>query len=536
MSASAGTLHPAGPRLNRRAFLSSLGVAGMGLSLAACGVEAATSSAPRAADRIGFSDPEVAAAEAARFSSGGVVDLTIAAALANFGVGGREVAAKAYGDGPVGPEIRASVGDELRVHHVNNLDEDTIIHWHGIQIRNDMDGAPPITGENVAPGSSFDYAFKVPHPGTYWYHSHSGLQADEAMLGALIVEDPRDPYGADVEHVIVLDDWTVGLGSGPEDLLRSLNPALGGHAGHGGHGGHEGHGDHRPAVEGSGVAVPEAARAMTSGPHPQSRALGGMTQHITYPLHLINGRSSADAEPLVAPPGATVRLRIINAAAETPYRVAVGGRTMRVIETDGFPCQPVEASSVLIGMAQRVDVLVDVGSGTWPVVARVEGTSEFVATTLRSRDSVSAVEPSRAGSITELDTDPVQDSGLRATEASRLPDRPVDRTFRLELIQSPTDYVWGIAGPDVGKVSMRTGERIRVEMTNNTTMWHPMHLHGHTFGVPAYGGLRRDTVIIHPGQDLAFEFDADNPGPWMFHCHNAYHLDAGMTTNFYYER
>jgi FtsP/CotA-like multicopper oxidase with cupredoxin domain len=83
---------------------------------------------------------------------------------------------------------------------------------------------------------------------------------------------------------------------------------------------------------------------------------------------------------------------------------------------------------------------------------------------------------------------------------------------------------------------MRTGERIRIEMTNSTSMWHPMHLHGHTFDVPEHGRLRRDTVIIHPGQSLAFEFDADNPGAWMFHCHNAYHLDAGMTTNFYYER
>lgn len=96
--------------------------------------------------------------------------------------------------------------------------------------------------------------------------------------------------------------------------------------------------------------------------------------------------------------------------------------------------------------------------------------------------------------------------------------------------------VVGIAGPDVGKIFMRTGERIRIEMTNSTSMWHPMHLHGHTFGVPEHGRLRRDTVIIHPGQSLAFEFDADNPGAWMFHCHNAYHLDAGMTTNFYYER
>ncbi|MBB1023848.1 MULTISPECIES: multicopper oxidase family protein [unclassified Dietzia] len=533
MGLSPGTLDPARSGVSRRAFLAALGLGGVGVAMAACAAENAITTAVQASDRIGYADPEVAAAEAARFSSGRAVDVTVTAALAAFGLAGRQVSARSYGDGPVGPEIRASLGDELRVHHVNALDEETVIHWHGIQIRNDMDGAPPLTGENVAPGGSYDYAFRLPHAGTYWYHSHSGLQADEAMLGALIVEDPKDPYGADVDLVVVLDDWTVGHGPSPEDLLRALNPALGGHAGHGGHGGHQGHGSVTTTTT---TPVDPEAMARTAGPHPESVELGGMTQHISYPVHLINGRPTADAEPLVAPPGATARLRIINAAAETPYRVAVGGRMMRVIETDGFPCEPVDAASVLVGMAQRVDVLVEVGSGTWPVVARVEGTDDFVATTLRSRDSVTSVDLARSGRIPELDRTPVQDSGLRATEASALPARSPDRTFRLELIQSPSDYVWGIAGPDVGKVTMRTGERIRVEMTNNTTMWHPMHLHGHTFGVPEYGGLRRDTVIIHPGQNLAFEFDADNPGAWMFHCHNAYHLDAGMTTNFYYER
>lgn len=530
MGRTTGVLPAPAPDVNRRAFLAALGLGGVGLAMAACGAEAAVTSAIRASDRIGYSDPEVGQAEAARFSSGRVVDVAVPAVAATFGLGGRHVTAKAYGEGPVGPEIRASLGDRLRVRHTNLLHEETIIHWHGIQLRNDMDGAPPLTGETVAPGGEFEYSFTLPHAGTYWYHSHSGLQADEGMLGALVVEDPQDRYGADVDHVLVLDDWTVGHGPTPDDLLRALNPALGGHSGHGAH---AGHGSTSTAAA---RAVDPDALARTAGPHPESSALGGMTQHIAYPLHLINGRPSEEAEPVTVPPRSTVRLRIINAAAETPYRVAVGGKSMRVIETDGFPCEPVETRSVLVGMAQRVDVLVDVDSGTWPIVARVEGTDTFAATTLRTRDSATTVDPTKAGDIAELSSTPVQDSDLRATEASRLDDRQADRTFRLELIQSPEDYVWGIAGPDVGKVSMKTGERIRVEMTNKTDMWHPMHLHGHTFGVPEYGGLRRDTVIIHPGQELAFEFDADNPGAWMFHCHNAYHLDAGMTTNFYYER
>ena len=93
-----------------------------------------------------------------------------------------------------------------------------------------------------------------------------------------------------------------------------------------------------------------------------------------------------------------------------------------------------------------------------------------------------------------------------------------------------------MAGPDAGKLVMKQGERIRITMNNTSSMWHPMHTHGHTFAVPEYGGLRRDTVNVLPGSSLAIEFDADNPGEWMFHCHNAYHFEAGMTANLMYIR
>jgi len=88
----------------------------------------------------------------------------------------------------------------------------------------------------------------------------------------------------------------------------------------------------------------------------------------------------------------------------------------------------------------------------------------------------------------------------------------------------------------VGRLIMKQGERIRIVMNNNTDMWHPMHTHGHTFSVPSYGGLRRDTVISLPRTQLAIDFDADNPGRWMFHCHNAYHFEAGMTADLHYVR
>lgn len=544
--------------LSRRGFLGALGLAGAGVALVACsdgnsGSGNSGSGSTDTSNRILFGDDEITATENARYHSGKTVEATIAAVMANFTVDGKTAMASAYADGtnpatvPTGPEVRASYGDEVKVRHVNTLDTETVIHWHGIHIRNDMDGAPPLTGEAAAAGATLDYNFIVDHPGTYWYHSHSGLQADEAMLGALIVEDPEDPYKADADHVIILDDWVCGRDTMPSDILGALNPALAGHAASGSaHAHHSGGATASGAAASSAAAtpqVPEAAKKLVAGRFAESKELGGMVQHIAYPTHLINGRSTADATALSGKFG-KVRLRIINAAGETPYRFAVAGKTMTVIETDGYAASQVEASSIIIGMAQRIDVLIDLDDEAVPFVAVPEGTGRpsqagaFVATTVKAdgaADLPAAALASAAGAA-ELKKTPLQDKDFSAADSAKLEKRNPDRSYKLELIQSDDAYVWGIAGEDVGKITMKTGERISIEMTNSTDMWHPMHLHGHTFSVPDFGGLRRDTLIIQPKETLTFEFDADNPGGWMFHCHNAYHLDAGMTTNFYYER
>jgi FtsP/CotA-like multicopper oxidase with cupredoxin domain len=115
----------------------------------------------------------------------------------------------------------------MRASVTNSLSSDTSIHWHGIRIRNDMDGVPPVTQEAIVPGSTFDYSFVAPDPGTYWYHSHSGLQADRGLFGALIVEDPHDDSGADADAVLVLDDWVDGLGTTPDAIMAAWGSGSG---------------------------------------------------------------------------------------------------------------------------------------------------------------------------------------------------------------------------------------------------------------------------------------------------------------------
>lgn len=123
----------------------------------------------------------------------------------------------------------------------NHLPEATSVHWHGLALRNDMDGVPGLTQRDIKPGGSFDYRFAVSHPGTYWFHPHSGVQQDRGLYAPLIVEDPKEPLKYDKEWVIVLDDWVDGVdGSTPDAVLAELSKGMGG-MDHGGSGGMEGH-------------------------------------------------------------------------------------------------------------------------------------------------------------------------------------------------------------------------------------------------------------------------------------------------------
>ncbi|MBS3692008.1 multicopper oxidase family protein [Rhodococcus qingshengii] len=499
---------------------AAVGSAALGsVALSAC----SRGSANESSSEISPFDDEVRAAEQARFHSGRTVERNLTAAPARVSLGAREVDTWSYGAEAVGPELRISKGDRLNVLLQNDLPTETSVHWHGITIRNDMDGVPPVTQERIQPGAEFTYDFVAPDHGTYWYHSHSGLQADRGLFGALVVEDPNDRTGADEDVVIVIDDWLDGLGTTPDAVLRALSPDV--------QGGHHGHGGAPPEVDDA--EIDSAAELLASG-HGNSEALGGMATHITYPLHLINGRPVEDPFVVSATAGTRLRLRVINAGAETPYRFSVAGHEMTVVSADGQDVAYTAGDEILIAPAQRYDVLVTVQSGSWPIAAKVEGKSGGVACLLRTPDSVAVVDLTSPAVLSGSGGRLVLESELRPSGA--LEQRAPDRAYSVDLIQAGDRYLWGMAGADAGRLRMKQGERIRIVMNNDTDMWHPMHTHGHTFSVPSYGGLRRDTVIVLPRTQMAIDFDADNPGRWMFHCHNAYHFEAGMTADLHYVR
>ncbi|MEV0390509.1 multicopper oxidase domain-containing protein [Nonomuraea sp. NPDC050643] len=225
-----------------------------------------------------------------------------------------------------------------------------------------------------------------------------------------------------------------------------------------------------------------------------------------------------------------MRIRIINAGGDTAFRVALAGHRMTITHTDGFAVQPIDTEALLIGMGERYDVLVTLKDGVFPLVALAEGKKAVARGLIRTSRSASA--PKAGLRPHELEGGVLRYAKLRPAEAVRLAPKNPDRTIKLELTGSMMTYDWGINGKkyDPKIISaIRAGERVRLSFVNRTTMWHPMHLHGHTFAL-AEAGIRKDTAIVLPNTRLDVDFDADNPGLWMIHCHNVYHGESGMMT------
>ena len=212
--------------------------------------------------------------------------------------------------------------------------------------------------------------------------------------------------------------------------------------------------------------------------------------------------------------------------------LALGGHPLTVTHTDGYPVEPVEVDALLIGMGERYDIIIQPRSGAWPLVALAEGKNATAAAVVRTSDAGASASPPPDVRPAELDGGLLHYTDLRATEAARLAVRRPDVDETIKLTGSMMPYSWAFDAkpfPDRSPIDIRQGQRVRLAFQNTTSMWHPVHLHGHTFRLGDQAeGARKDTVSVLPNQTVVVEFDADNPGQWMAHCHNSYHLERGM--------
>lgn len=436
------------------------------------------------------------------------VEATLRAGVDQVDLGGITPSTWLYDGVLPGKELRARAGDVLAIHVENALPAETSVHWHGIRLHNAADGVPGLTQDPIAAGGSFRYTFRAPDPGTYFFHPHSGVQIDRGLYAPLIIDDPAEPGGYDAEWVLVLDDWTDGVGKSPDDILAEFKAQNG---------------------------------TVSNGMNHDMGGMGGMgfsplgdVGDIRYRYYLINGRLAKSPRTLTAKPGQRVRIRIINAAADTLFRVALGGHVMTVTHTDGFAVQQVEARALYLAQGERVDVLATLGDGVFPLVASAEGKGGQGLALVRTG---SGAAPAATVRPAELDADPLLLTALRPADSARLPDQQPDQVEQITLNGQMQPYAWGMNGTVFGSdtpIRTTNGARVRLQMTNMTMMAHPMHIHGHTWSLPQNGGLRKDTVLVLPMQTLTADLQADNPGKWAYHCHNIYHAEIGMMSSLQY--
>jgi FtsP/CotA-like multicopper oxidase with cupredoxin domain len=382
-----------------------------------------------------------------------------------------------------GPTIEAMVGDVLEVRLTNRLAEPTAIHWHGLRVPAAMDGTD-LVQRPVAPGDTFTYRFMVPDAGTFWYHPHvhETVQLERGLYGPLVVRG-RDEPRLDAERVLVLDDVEL---------------------------------DRRGDVKGPGGWI-----EWHNGREGSTR--------------LLNGR---EAPELRIAAGQVERWRIVNAASARYVRLSVGGRTFRILGTDGglIP-SPVPATDFVLAPADRVDIAVGpFQEGETLLVESLAlsrgklgggGGKRETFATLR----VGPRAPSRAEIPDVLRTiEPIVTGAVKPTREIRLDwklslEHGVNFTINKELHHH--------ADP------CRVGELQVWDIVNDSPVHHPFHLHGFFFQVLEVNGKPpeflswEDTVSVPAkGRVRIAWIPDDRPGSWMFHCHILEHHAAGMMAHF----
>ena len=403
-----------------------------------------------------------------------------------------------YGGTMPGPELRLTQSARLQRAFMNELPQASSVHWHGIRIDNAMDGVAGLTQPAVEPGQSFEYDFVAPDAGTYWYHAHnrSAEQVARGLYGALIVEESELP-DVDREEVLILDDWLLN----PETAQIDLD--------------------------------------FTSR-HDRSHA-GRRGNFIAT-----NGRHDLS---LKVRQNERLRLRLINAANARVFELTLAGMEGWTVALDGMPLAQPEpvTKTVILGPGQRADLIVDVTAAPNENahLVRIEdqkGVSQVAfpvtgrAATAR-RGAPVPLPPNPRMEVTGLDNATsarlnMQGGAMGTLDAAVLNG---ERKSFGELVEA--NEFWAFNGTvgmtDTPLVEVSRGETVTLQIYNDTSFPHAMHLHGLHFreiGKDGSLGPFRDTILMFRGETRTIGFVADNPGDWLFHCHMLSHAASGMMT------
>ncbi|NIN61223.1 MAG: multicopper oxidase domain-containing protein [Gammaproteobacteria bacterium] len=487
-------------------------------------------------------------------------------------IAGKDVNALSINDQIPAPTISATVGDTLRVTFHNRLDVETSVHWHGVLLPNAQDGVPRLTTAPIKPYSSHTFEFPITHAGTYWYHSHTGLQEQRGLYGSLVFYPHKNNYYYDHEKVVMLSDWT---NESPENVLRHLKRE------------DDYYSLKKDTVQSWDKVIRNGPRAIRNRLNNAWIRMGPMDiSDVGYDAFLINGHRHVELEDVN--PGDVVRLRIINAGASSYFYVNYSGGPLTLIEVDGMPVSPIKLNRLRLAIAETFDVLITIPTDgrRYEFRATAEDTSGFASLMMGQGETVPAPAIEKPnlflmdhsmhasmdhGAMNQPDSmeeaihnghemhkhngSAIEDAGRSIPELETLHEyhgirspRPTtlnagnsSREVRLELTGNMERYVWTFnnkALTEADKILIRKGENVRFVLNNKTMMHHPLHLHGHFFrvlnGEGDYSPLKH-TVNVPPFQTVTIEFMANEEKDWFFHCHNLYHMKAGMARVIRYE-
>lgn len=497
------------------------------------------------------------------------------------------------------PTLYFTEGDTAEIYLHNMLKENTGFHWHGVILPNEHDGVPYLTTKPVKPGETHLYKFKVSQNGTYWYHSHEGLQEQIGMNGILIFQkregDPKVNYTQEIP--VLLGDWS---DENPMQIARRLHMAN-----------TDWYAIKKNSVQSYWEAI-KSGNVGTKALNEWKRMEAMDVSDVFYDKFLINGQPSSAYSNLKA--GDKIRLRVANGGSSTYFWLNFGGGKIKVIGNDGNDVVPVEIDRLIVGVSETYDIEVSIPENkSFEFRATSEDRIGHASLWLGSGEKVEAPDlprlklfegmkmmngmmemsgnmkpmnmtmgnqmmdmnevmypelPESQRKITmkhmnemmgiKTQEESEEHSGhsmemkeeksikrlsynlLKSPEKTILPTENV-RELKFTLEGNMNHYLWTLDNKTVtetDKILVKKGEILRITMYNNSMMRHPMHLHGHDFRLINSKGEYsplKNVVDIMPMETNTIEFAANQDGDWFFHCHILYHMMAGMGRIFSYE-
>lgn len=420
------------------------------------------------------------------------------------------------------PTLRFKKGDTALIHVENKLSEETTLHWHGVLVPWNMDGPSFTNNFPIKPGETFTFKFPIRQTGTYWYHSHTNLQEQRGVFGAIVIEE-ENPLKVDHDKVLVLSDFTL---EHPLDVLKKLRKV-----------------EHYYSYKKE--FFPSLISAIKNGNF-MSYLHGGLVNmgamdpsDVGYDAFLINGK---ETQNMNFKKGDKIRFRLINAGSSTHFYVHIGDlRNFTIISKDGLKIKPLQGNELFIAPGETYDL----------IFKMPKMSLEFKATALDRTGSAQLIlgkgplekahnkkKPKPYDHKNHHRDKRVRAISYKDMESFRKTTYPKHlkrHHLKLKLTGKMKDYIWSINGKTFSEeryIKVKENEVIRFEMVNQTMMNHPMHIHGHFFRALNKKGGRSPlfhTVDVGPMKKQTIEFLTKEPGIWFFHCHNLYHMMGGMS-------